>query len=207
MLNFVADGFDVFPLDECSVVSAGSDDFVALVGVEGSHSFDFVGMPGHPHAWSDGVSGVEFADWIVEEAHGSEVVADHEMAVVVLFSYDVHRVDVVQLDPALDVEVLFVPAELRSLVVPTSERSQMQGAVDHLEGLGDIEEEFSVGGIDSPDELGASAPVNRNNWFLVHVVDGPEEGVLRPRGGVGPGLVLFVGDFIDVNAGVMRADG
>ena len=197
----------MLPLNERSVVSAGGDDFVARIGVEGSHSSDFVGMASHPHARDDGISGVEFADWVVEKAHGSEVVAHHEVAAVVLFSDDVHRVDVVQLDSALDVEVLFVPAELGSLVIPPSKRGQMQGAVDDLEGLGDVEEEFSVGGVDGPDELGTSAPVDGNNGFLVHVVDGPEEGVLRPRSWIRPGFILLVSDFIDVNAGVVRADG
>lgn len=83
----------------------------------------------------------------------------------------------------------------------------MQSAVDHLEGLGDVEEEFSVGGVDGSDELGTSAPVNRNDGFLVDVVDGPEEGVLRSRSGVRPGFILLVRDFVDVNAGVLRADG
>lgn len=82
------------------------------MGVDGSHSFDFVGMSGHPHARCDAIGRVEFAYWIVEEAHCSEVVAHHEVTIVEFFSHDVHGIDIVQLDSALDVEVLFVPAEL-----------------------------------------------------------------------------------------------
>ncbi len=49
----------------------------------------------------------------------------------------------------------------------------MEGAIDDLEGLGDVEEEFSVGGVHGSYELGTSAPVNLDHWLLVNVVDGP----------------------------------
>ena len=102
----------MFPLNNCSVISTAGDDFVAVVGVHGTHSSDFIRMSGHSHARGDGIRRVEFAHWIVEEAYGTEIVANNKMAIVVFLSDDVHGVDVIELDPALDVEVLFVPANL-----------------------------------------------------------------------------------------------